>query len=596
MSIYAVVILCSVFVYLFVGGYAGRKVKHLEDYYVAGRQAPTLLIVGTLVASVVSTNSFMGETGFAYSGYGVLVALQNPIACLGYVAGALFFGRFLRRSRALTVAEYFGKRFDSHRVQAVAGVTLVLGVGGYLVAVTLGAALLLSEVFGTSYGVTLFAVWLSYTSFTLSSGSRGVVLTDTIMFILFSTVAVAALAYIVAAAGGWFTTVAELATFVIKPDVIAWHGPVGDGARWATAADAVTWAIIMGLAWGTVFAVSPWQASRYLIARDEHTVMRSACATFALLLILWMVLYFSGAAINLSNPDIEVNEKAMMWAAMNLMPPIVGALLLAGIAAAALSSASTFLSLVGFSAVNDVLRHDKSDDEMLRLTRYAMLAIGLVTLLLTYFIPPRILWITYFIAGVYASSWGPIGFMSVWSKRVTASAAFWGIIVGFASNATLSVLKQLQLISWPVYLDPIVVGAALSLLTIIVVSRFGSVSPAEQEYRIAMHDTPAEELAPEKYRATIRWAKLLLVAGVVVGVGIAFFYSIPYQRARSDGGTFEIWTGENFFALAYAMSFMLAGGLAYWGIRRWYRPGGSDQQALAAIESCANQGEHDTGG
>ena len=32
-------------------------------------------------------------------------------------------------------------------------------------------------------------------------------------------------------------------------------------------------------AWGIVVAVSPWQASRYLMARDEHTVIRSAIIT-----------------------------------------------------------------------------------------------------------------------------------------------------------------------------------------------------------------------------------------------------------------------------------------------------------------------------
>jgi len=572
LSTYAIVILISVFVYLVVGGYAGRKVKGLEDYYVAGRNAPTLLIVGTLVASVVSTNSFMGETGFAYSGYGALVALQNPIACLGYVVGALFFGRFLRRSRALTVAEYFGKRFNSHRVQAAAGVTIILGVGGYLVAVTQGATLLLSEVFDIPYGVTLCAVWASYTMFTLSAGSRGVILTDTIMFILFSSIAFVALAYIVDASGGWFATVSDLARFTEKPDVISWHGPVGDGAQWASAMDALTWAVIMGLAWGVVFAVSPWQASRYLIARNEHTVMRSACATVAVLLALWSVLYFAGAAINLSNSGIEPPEKAMLWAAMNLMPAIVGALLLAGIAAAALSSASTFLSLVGFSAVNDILRHDKPDDEMLRVTRLAMLGIGLATLVVAYFVPPRILWITYFVAGVYASSWGAIGFMSVWSRTITADAAFWGIIVGFVSNALLSLLKQQEVLTLPVYLHPIVVGAVLSMLTIVIVSRFGAVTKEESDYRLAMHETPAEERNADDFRQTIRWAKLLMVGSVIAGAIVAIFYSVPYQQAKSNGAPWVFLTGENMLALQFAASFLAAGGLAYWGIKRSYRP------------------------
>jgi Na+/proline symporter len=572
MNMYAIAILLSVFVYLVVGLYAGRDVKHLDDYYVAGRNASTLLIVGTLVASVVSTNSFMGETGFAYQGYGVTLALTNPIACIGYVVGAIFFGRFLRRSRALTVAEYFGKRFNSHRVQAVAGITIILGVGGYLMAVTQGATLLLSEVFEIPYGATLVAVWASYTAFTFSSGSKGVVLTDTIMFLLFSVVAVFALASIVDASGGWFATVAELANFAEKPDVIAWHGPIAEGAQFASKGDALTWLIILGFTWGVVFAVSPWQASRYLIARNEHTVIRSACVTVAALLSLWTILYFAGAAINLSNPGIVENEKAMLWAAMNIMPTIVGALLLAGIVAAALSSASTFLSLVGFSAVNDVVRHEKSDDEMLRLTRYAMLAIGFVTLVMAYFIPPRILWITYFVAGVYASSWGAIAFMSVWSGKVTEAAAFWGIIAGFSGNALLSLLKLIGLVTPPVFLHPIVVGAILSLVTILIVSRFGSVTAEEREYRQAMHVTPIEECDPDSYAITMRRAKWLMSGSVIAGVIIAVFYAIPYQQAKNDGGPWRLLAAENLIVIVYMASFLIAGGLAYWGVKRSYRP------------------------
>ena len=51
MDIYTSSILISIIVYAIVGNYAGRKVKHLEDNFVVGPQAPTLLIVGTLVVS-----------------------------------------------------------------------------------------------------------------------------------------------------------------------------------------------------------------------------------------------------------------------------------------------------------------------------------------------------------------------------------------------------------------------------------------------------------------------------------------------------------------------------------------------------------------
>ena len=69
MDAYALAIVISVLVYVAIGNYAGRKVKHLDDYFVAGRQAPTFLIVGTLVASVVGTNSFLGDVGMTYSGF-----------------------------------------------------------------------------------------------------------------------------------------------------------------------------------------------------------------------------------------------------------------------------------------------------------------------------------------------------------------------------------------------------------------------------------------------------------------------------------------------------------------------------------------------
>ena len=63
--------------------------------------------------------------------------------------------------------------------QATAGITIILALGGYLVAVTQGAAILLSELTDLGYVQGLIVAWLSYTIFTMYSGSRGVILTDT---------------------------------------------------------------------------------------------------------------------------------------------------------------------------------------------------------------------------------------------------------------------------------------------------------------------------------------------------------------------------------------------------------------------------------
>ena len=129
MNIYIITVLISIIVYLSVGNYAGRRVKGLEDYFVVGRQAPTPLIVGTLVASFLTTNTFLGEGGLVYGFVAGGRILGPTLVVAGYIYGAIFFGRYLRRSRSITVAQYFADRFDSRRVQIIAGLTVIVGIG-----------------------------------------------------------------------------------------------------------------------------------------------------------------------------------------------------------------------------------------------------------------------------------------------------------------------------------------------------------------------------------------------------------------------------------------------------------------------------------
>ena len=104
-------------------------------------------------------------------------------------------------------------------------------------------ALIITEVTGFSEVIAILMVWVSYTLFTLYSGSRGVILTDTVMFLLFSSIIVVTAFFIVQAAGGWSSVIDSLATYRRQardhrlararwPDVYwktpmeAWCGPV----------------------------------------------------------------------------------------------------------------------------------------------------------------------------------------------------------------------------------------------------------------------------------------------------------------------------------------------------------------------------------
>jgi len=379
------------------------------------------------------------------------------------------------------------------------------------------------------------------------------------------------MAYIVDAGGGWQASVERMARFDAKPDLIAWHGMTGPRASWSSPGEALTWAVILGVAWSVVVAVSPWQASRYLMAKNEHTVVRAGCGAGLTMLVLYCVLIFCGAAINLSNPEIAPPEGAIIWAALNLMPTLAGVLLMAGITAAALSSATTFLSLVGFSAANDLFPHGRIDEtRMLLLTRLSMFGVGLVTLLLASLVPPRILWITYFAGTVFASSWGPVAFLSVWSRRITADAAFWGIVVGFAGNVVPKALAFWEVIRLPVWADPIILGGLLSLVTIVLVSRRGVVTPNEEAYRARLHEVPLEELDAGELSQTRHWPWILLGTGALLSCSMIFLYAIPYSRALGRPAL-SLASGELWLSLGVGSALVFNGLLAGWQLRRWGR-------------------------
>ncbi|MCR8922080.1 sodium:solute symporter family protein [Dasania sp. GY-MA-18] len=576
MDIFTLTIAISIAIFVIIGSVVGRSVKHLDDYFVAGRRAPTLLIVGTLVASVFSSTIFLGEAGFTYSGQMGPYLLLPAVACTGYIYGGLLFGRYLRRSRAPTVADFFGQRFNSQRVQQVSGLTIIVALGGYLLVVTQGAALLLSDLTALSFNQSLLIAWLSYTLFTMYSGSQGVILTDTLMFLLFVFATVFFIGFIVNDLGGIATAVESLSQLQSKPGIASWHGVIGPGTDWPTAMDFLIWVLIIDIAWSLVYAVSPWQASRHLMAKNEHVVIRASVYAALAVILLQIMIYGAGGLINLANPSIEPVESAMIWAAKNMVPEFLGALLLAGIMAAALSSASTFLSLVGFSASNDIIKHSETSEALsLRFTRIVMLAIGIIVLLASLYFPPNIFWLMMFIGTLFASSWGPVALMSVWSKNISESAAFWGMAAGFVFNVLPAGLQTFGFITLPSYLDPALIGGVMSLATVMIISKLTKVSRAEAVYRMRLHRTPVQELDLKAVKTSLLAPAILILYGCVMPFIMSKFYVVPYQTGSGEllaDGSINWFTGEALLSLSWAAVYIPLGLITAKVIRSSYSP------------------------
>ena len=337
MNVFFLGVIVSIVVYLVVGLLAGRKVKDIDDYYVSGRNAPTILIAGTLFASMLSVNGFMGDQGFCYTGNITTLVLLNSMCACGYVFGPLFFGRYLRRSECGTMPEYFGVRYKDPRIRRVAGIITIISLTAYLLACITGVGILMQELTGLSYELCLFIAWACFTAFTFYSGSKGVIITDTMMFMVFIVAAIIAGPYIFNAQGGLGSLLENLMNNPAAAEgLLDYHGNIpGTGA--SDVFGAVMYAVTMGIIWFITVGVSPWQAGRNLMAKNEHVIFRAgAVAAVCTTVFLLYVNLMSISVINLA-PNLEDPQRVLIWAAFNVMPKLVGTLLLAGIMAAGLS-------------------------------------------------------------------------------------------------------------------------------------------------------------------------------------------------------------------------------------------------------------------
>ena len=247
MNIYLIGILFFIAAFFSVGIFVGRRVKGTNDYYVAGRNASLLLVVGSLIASFLSTGAFLGDTGEVYSGFFMGIVIVGVIQATGYIYGAGSLGRYIRRSEANTIPEYFGCRFQSPGLRKLSALIMIVSVSAYLLSAIQGVATLISSVTSLNYSSSTVIVCVSFAAFTIYSGSPGVLLTDTIMFLIFLAAALIAIPFIVSAAGGWFPGIAALALDQKLPGVISWAGY--SGYLYPDGLSNLLWAVTYGVVW-----------------------------------------------------------------------------------------------------------------------------------------------------------------------------------------------------------------------------------------------------------------------------------------------------------------------------------------------------------
>ena len=529
MNIYFFGMCISLAVYILIGVIVSRKIRTVEDYYVAGRRAPMVLIAGSLIASYTSTGMFMGDAAQSYTGAFSSIILFAGMQSAGYVLGAVFFGRYLRRSGALTIPEFFGKRFCSRAVRNIAALTAVIMMTVYLLSVMQGIGTLMNAVTGVSYVVCILIALIAFAFITIIAGSRGVLITDTIMADVFTGALLVAAVVISQKTGGWFHTVSAMAASEKLHLFMSWGGQ--PGALYMKAAHNVLWGLIYGIVWMSVCMVGPWQSSRYMMAKNEHVAVRASIPAAIGVFILEFVVSCAAIFVNMKYPDMADSSHVMIWAAMNLLPKILGVILLTGVLAAGISSATTFLSLIGASFANDIVGTRWKNP--IRVGQVVMGLVSVIVLLIATFNPPSIFWIMFLGGAIVSASWMPVAVACVFSKRLTKTGAFAGILCGFLACFFLRLWSALSGTALPVYFDPSVVGIAANLAAMFIGTKLTRVTAEEKAARDVLFVMPESEKNPAEMRKTLRAIKWSVLIGPGTIALLLVLWVIPFLHGRA---------------------------------------------------------------
>lgn len=372
------IIVAVLLITLYFGLRYAKNQKTTEAYFSAKGRVPSWAIGMSLLATLISSVTFLGYPAEGFSNNWILLVqgLMVPIVLLGTV---WFIVPLYRKVIGLSTYEYFEKRFGSF-ARYYSSIAFVLrqfsGMGTvfYLLAVALTSMTHIN-----TYWV-IFIVALLIVVVNLLGGIEAVIWLDVFQgFMLFAS-GILCLLVIVFSVNGGLPEVWKIATE---------HGRTGFGPY---DLDFTRLTFIVMAINGAFYAIQKYGTDqtviqRYLTARSDKSAIRASLLGILLTVPVWSLFMFIGTALFVyyqQNPlpsDVGPNSVFPYFIMAELPVGVVGFILAAMISAAicSLSADLNSLAAVGIEDYYKKIRPAKIDNEYLLASRWMVAISGLIS-------------------------------------------------------------------------------------------------------------------------------------------------------------------------------------------------------------------------
>lgn len=418
---------------LALGGLISSRIEGFKDYFLAGGQLTTPLLICTLVSSYYGIDVTFGtsETGFYY---GVVAWFWYSLPYYFFIifAALVIAPRLRRYGDAMTLSDVLEHHYGPK--------TRVLGaVASFIYSapvLAMAGMMTLADFLGFSTGGGLALTIGVCALYTMMGGLWADVLSDTVQFVLMCVSLAVAIPYALDWVGGWqFIEHLPAQADTGAAHFVAHHGGL---SPWMLAAWSLT---------GLTVLIEPAFYQRVFAAQDSRAVQRALLVG----IFLWaafdwgttIIGIIARAAVEqgLLPSDLE-GKGALLELCTQMLPTGLRGLMIGGILAAAMSNIDSYSLLASGNLVYDIYRPlvdpQASDRRLVVLTRLGVLVVMIAAALLSLaFDRMRDAW--QFMASVMTAVL-LVPMMGALFARPRAAAGLWGAVAGLAGLVVFYVL------------------------------------------------------------------------------------------------------------------------------------------------------------
>lgn len=460
--VYFLILLC-------VGLACYTKQKSSADFIVGNRSLNFWVIALSAHASDMSSWLFMAFPAALYL-RGVPQVWMGIGLLLGMWLTWQFVAKKLRTSTenydSYTLPSFFEKRYQdsSGVIRTVTALMSVIFLTSYIAAGLMSMGLLLESIFGINYYLGLTIATAVVLAYTFIGGFATVAWTDLFQALfLLGVILIVPIYIFLAIPGGFNTLYQDAITKNVDLTLID-----------SFSLDSILTILFLVFGWGLGYFGQPHIVTKFMGIRNTEELTKSKYVGMA-----WMTISLTAAAfvgllgISYFPETLEKPELIFVEMVKSLFNPFIAGIFLCALISATMSTMDSQI-LVAASVLSEDLykqftKKEMTEKKLLSVTRWALVFISLISLLISFNKSTSILETVYYAWTGLGCSFGPLMLMSLYYKNANKYGAIAGIITGGFLAGVWHLINPL-LIDHTI--PAMIPGFLLSGLSIYVVSLF----------------------------------------------------------------------------------------------------------------------------